>query len=366
MVICSRLKRFIRHSRPARLAGPTPFAIHHCTVRITGSACRHADLEAPAAVYHFRPFRNSDPPRLAEIWRDQPPQRGVMQPITAMLLEQFVFSKPYFEREGLIVATRDGEPVAFTHAGFGANEDESDIDFTSGTTYVLMLRADHRHAPLADELLVRSEDYLRDRGAKVLYGGGIRPLNAFYLGLYGGSELPGVMVTDTVFGEALLRNKYREIDRVAILRRDLARYRPPVTRQQRMLRREATCQETYCPPPKTWWEACTFGGMERLQFRLEQAATRQRLADVWFWDIEPLSTGWGLPTAGMYDLEVESTRRRQGLATYVLSEAFARLHTRGIMVVEAQTMQTSAPALAFYAKLGFEKVDEGIVYRKEP
>ncbi len=316
-------------------------------------------------MYHFRPFRNSDPPHLAEIWRQQPPQRGVMQPITAMLLEQFVFSKPYFEREGLTVATRDGEPVGFTHAGFGASEVESGIDYTSGTTYVLMLRGDQRHTSLAEELLGRSEAYLRDRGAKVLYGGGIRPLNGFYLGLYGGSELPGVLVTDPVFGETLARHQYREIDRVVVLHRDLGRYRPPVTRAQRTLRREATVQESYCPIPQTWWEACTIGGMERLKFSLEQTATRQRLANVWFWDIEPLSTGWGMPTAGMYDLEVESTRRRQGIATYMLSEAFTRLRTRGIMVVEAQTMQSNAPALAFYAKLGFEKVDEGVVYRKD-
>ena len=323
------------------------------------------DLDQSAAVYHFRPFRNSDPPRLAEIWRQQPPQRGVMQPITAMLLEQFVFSKPYFEREGLIVGTHNGEPVGFAHAGFGPNEDESGLDYTSGTTHVLMIRGDHRSDALADELLARSEGFLRDRGAKVLYGGGIRPLNGFYLGLYGGSELPGVLVTDRLFGETLIRNKYRDIDRVIVLRRDLGRFRPPVSREQRTLRREVTCQETYCPSPKTWWEACTTGGMERLEFTLEKTGTRERLANVWFWDIEPLSSGWGLPTAGMYDLEVESSHRRQGLATYLLSEAFARLRTRGILMVEAQTMHSNAAALAFYATLGFENIDEGVVYRKE-
>jgi ribosomal protein S18 acetylase RimI-like enzyme len=67
----------------------------------------------------------------------------------------------------------------------------------------------------------------------------------------------------------------------------------------------------------------------------------------------------------MYDLHVASARRRRGVATYLLSEAFARLSSRGIVLVEAQTMQTNAPALALYQKLGFEKVDEGVVYRKE-
>jgi ribosomal protein S18 acetylase RimI-like enzyme len=88
------------------------------------------------------------------------------------------------------------------------------------------------------------------------------------------------------------------------------------------------------------------------------------LADVWFWEIDPLSTCWGLPTAGMFDLHVHKEIRRGGLATYLLSEAFGRLRNRGIMLVEAQTMQHNTPALNLYKKLGFAKVDEGVVYRK--
>ena len=83
------------------------------------------------------------------------------------------------------------------HAGFGANDEQTALSTDIGTTYQLMLRADHRndHA-WPTSCLTRSEAYLRDRGAKVIYAGGIRPLNAFYLGLYGGSELPGVLAGD--------------------------------------------------------------------------------------------------------------------------------------------------------------------------
>jgi ribosomal protein S18 acetylase RimI-like enzyme len=83
------------------------------------------------------------------------------------------------------------------------------------------------------------------------------------------------------------------------------------------------------------------------------------------WDIEPLSMRWNVATAGMFDLQVTDTRRRQGLATFLLVEAFERLRKRGIVFVDAQTMQHNAAALALYKKLGFAKVDEGIVYRKE-
>jgi ribosomal protein S18 acetylase RimI-like enzyme len=316
-------------------------------------------------VYQFRPFRNSDPPRLAEIWRDQPPQRGLMQPVSAGLLEQLVFSKPYFDPSGLIVALHENLPVGFAHCGFGANDEQTDIDTDFGTTYQLMLRANHRNEALADELLRRGEEYLRGRGTKVIYAGAIRPFNAFYFGLFGGSELPGVLVSDPVLGAACVRNGYREIDRVQVLQLELARFRPPVSRTQRQLRRELTSREIYCPPTRSRWEACTIGEFERLRFSLSVVGGNRPLAEVDFWDIEPLSTSWGVATAGMFDLRVADERRRQGLATMLLGDAFERLRGRGILLVEAQTMHQNQAALALYAKLGFTKVDEGVVYRKE-
>jgi ribosomal protein S18 acetylase RimI-like enzyme len=315
-------------------------------------------------VYHFRPFRNSDPPHLAEIWREQPPQRGLMQPVSAGLLEQLVFSKPYFDPEGLILAFDGLAAVGFAHAGFGANDEQTGISTDDGTTYQLMLRAEHRNDPLADELLLRAEGYLRGRGAKVIYAGGIRPLNAFYLGLYGGSELPGVLMSDPVLGPACLRNGYREIDRVTVLQRELVNFRPSITWEQRQLRREMTIRELYAPPTRSWWEACTLGDFDRLRLVLGAAGSDEPLAKVEFWDIEPLSTHWGVPAAGMVDLEVTSAHRQQGLATFLLGEAFVRLRSRGIVFVEAQAMRQNEPARALYQKLGFTKVDEGVVYRK--
>lgn len=316
-------------------------------------------------VYHFRPFRNSDPPRIAEIWRSQTPQRGVMQPVSASLLEQLVFSKPYFDPAGLIVALVDNDPVGFVHAGFGANDDETAITTDVGTTYQLMLAAEHRKPSLADELLTRSEAYLRERGAQVIYAGGIRPLNGFYLGLYGGSELPGVLVTDPTLGEACLRNGYREIDRVHVIQLELAGFRAPVTRELRSLRRDTSFREEFSPPLSTWWDTCTTGAFDRMLFTVAKSGGGPALGGVWFWDVEPLSTCWGLPTAGMFDLHVESALRRKSLATFMLTEAFERLRNRGIVMVEAQTMQNNTPALNLYKKLGFKKVDEGVVYRKE-
>ena len=67
----------------------------------------------------------------------------------------------------------------------------------------------------------------------------------------------------------------------------------------------------------------------------------------------------------MFDLYVDPKFRRQGLATYLLGEAFKRLRLRGVTIVEAQTMVHNQPALALYKQLGFQAVDYGNVFRRE-
>jgi ribosomal protein S18 acetylase RimI-like enzyme len=288
-----------------------------------------------------------------------------MQPVSPALLELCVYSKPYFDRNGLIVAVDDDMPVGFVHASFGPNEEQTELSTELGTTQMLQVRPDLRSTDLPRELMLRSEAYLRERGAKVLYAGGIYPLNGFYLGLYGGSELPGVLASDRVLTDAALQLSYRETSRVVILQRDLVRFRPPISREQRALRRDTSFQLEYLPTTKSWWEACTLGPLERWTFTLTRRNDNLLLAEVWFWDVEPLATSWGLRTAGMVGLYVDPSVRRQGCATFLLSEAFAELNRRGYAVAEAQVMADNTQALAFYERLGFVAVEQGHVYRKE-
>ncbi len=321
-------------------------------------------------VTRFRPFRNSDPPFVAEIWRSQPPQRGLLQPVSPQLLEHGIFSKMHFDPEGFIVATRDGQPVGFVHAGFGPDDAGAAIDPSMGTTHMLMLRStssdeklvDHS---LADDLLAASEEYLRSHGTQVIYAGGIRPLNSFYLGLYGGSEIPGVLQTDSVLAETCVRNNYREIDRVIVLQCDLARFRPPLSRGARQIKRSATVVEIHDPPAKNWWDACVWGALQSDRFELIDKALKKVIARVSFWDVQPLSSCWGISTAGMFDLYVQPDWRRRGCAMHLLGEVLRLLRLRGVATVEAQTMASNEAALAFYRKLGFAEVDHGVIFRKE-
>lgn len=316
-------------------------------------------------MYQFRTFQNGDPPHLAEIWKSQPPQRGLMQPVSASLLELCVFSKQYFDPGGLIVATRDGQPIGFAHAGFGPSDGGERLDTSLGATQLVLLHRETQDPAIADDLLAAAEAYLRGRGAGVLYGGGIHPINPFYLGLYGGSELPGVLDSDPRHGELFARNHYREAGRVRVMQRELVCFRSVMSRTQRQLRRELRVDFTTSPQAGSWFQACHACGVDQLAFSLVRRGDGAVLGGVRLWEVEPLASCWGIRTAGLWGLHVEQAYRRNGLASYLLGEAFKEAQKRGMCMVEVHAMADNEPALALYHKLGFTRVDSGAVLRRD-
>src|SRR6516164_4002050 len=101
------------------------------------------------AVISFRSFRNTDPPALADVWNESHPTRSAYPLRTPAILERWVFSKPYFDPDGLIVAVdqADNDKVlGYILAGFGPNADLSALDRTNGVICSLAVRpAARRH-----------------------------------------------------------------------------------------------------------------------------------------------------------------------------------------------------------------------------
>lgn len=313
----------------------------------------------------YRSFHNDDTPHLIDIWRAQPRQRGLAQPVAAELFEQLVLSKPYFENAGLILAIDEEEAVGFVHAGFGPTDDGSGLNRRFGVISLLMVKPTHAEGEVGAQLLARAEEYLREHGAEVLYAGGIRPLDPFYVGLYGGSELPGVLASDTFARGVYQAAGYQEIDRVIVLARELAGFRAPVDRLQMQIRRNSIVEEQTDAPPRNWWEACALAPFHVTAFQLIESGRGQPSATARFWMLDTFAAGWGVQAAGLYELEVVPDRQHCGLAKFLVSDAFRRLAAGGVSLIEAQTMQGNSVALALYHKLGFAEVDSGVVLRKQ-
>jgi len=309
-----------------------------------------------------RPFRNDDPPRLAEVWRTADLGGAAMQPMTSAMLEACVFSKPYFDRDGLIVAMDGDRAVGFAHAAFGPNADRSAIDTRIGTTIVVPTVPHPRQAMIGDLLLSHCEAYLRRRGAEVVLGGGSAAMRSFYLGLYGGSDLPGILDSSPDMQAVFTRAGYEPAERIEVFRRSLAGFRPPVSRLQLAIKRNTTLRVIDEPARRTWWEAATTTGISLRRYELRNAAD-ELLGSATFWDMQPLAGAWGVVAAGLLHVDIEGGRRRQGLAHHLVAEALHDLGQEGVSLVEAHSSGANAAATKLFQKLGFVAVEAGTVYR---
>jgi ribosomal protein S18 acetylase RimI-like enzyme len=314
---------------------------------------------------HFRQFRNSDPPALVDIWKSRVGQPGINPAVGLEIFDEFVLAKTYFDPEGLILACDGCEVLGFAHAAFGANDAEDGISTDLGTTALLMVRPGCDEALVAGELLEQSEAYLRRHNAKVIYGGGIRPLNGFYLGLYGGSELPGVLETDIVAQQAFASHGYREIDRTLLFRRNLSRFEAVVDRRQMQVRRQMVVEVVMDPPPRTRWEAWTEGVFDRMRFSVVPRTGGPAVATATFRRMELVPSSFQPASLGLTEIAVDESARRRGLAIFLLSEAFRQFIREGTREVEVQAMQHNLAAHALYRKMGFEQFGQGSVLRKD-
>lgn len=313
----------------------------------------------------LRPFRNLDPPVLSELWRGRGGQRGLRQPISIDLLEQLVFAKLYFDYEGLIVARDDGRPVGFAHAAFGPDPSGTRLATHTGVVCLVLVHpAGEQAAAIGRALIERCEQYLIARGARTIRGGMIDPLGPFYLGLYGGATLPGVLDADAPAREAFVEAGYREVDRTVIVQRDLRAFEAPVDRRQFQIRRQMTVEVAVDPSPRSFYEASVLGEFDLVGFELRSPGAATPAARALFRSMDPGAMVAGQPV-GLVELAVEPSLRGRGLASFLLSEAARHFQRQDMAAVEAVVPQNNLAALGLLHKLGFQQTGHGSIFGKE-
>lgn len=314
----------------------------------------------------FRPYRNGDSPALVDLWNRALPDRGVVRPLSVHEFDALVIGRLHFDREGLIVAERDGRVIAFAHAGFGPEQPRGpslQLDTSLGTVALVVIEPGLDDPALDRDLFAAAESYLRGRGASVLYAGGQYPLNPFYWGLYGGSEFAGVLGAHTSFNRAALRAGYRPSAESILMEVDLARPEPRDPKAA-LLRRQVRLDVAEDALPPGWWEALAIGLFRPSKFELFDKSDGRRLASAWTWDIAAgFAIGDGRSRTAMLNLEVDPAHRRRGLGRFLVVEVMRHARSQMADLVAIETSATNAPALALYDGLGFERVDTATLYR---
>lgn len=314
-------------------------------------------------MVEFRTFRNTDPPGLVEVWNEAFAGRGAVRLAHGGALERFAFAKPYFDPDGLIVALDGATRVGFAHAGFWPNGSETGISYAKGVVVALGVRPSHQRRGVGSELLRRAEAYLRGRGARAIFAGPMRPLDPFYFGIYGGSELPGFLGSETAAAPFLEAHGYRPWDTCLVFQRRLDEPVAVTDGRFALLRRRFDAVALADVARRSWWRECVRGAVETSEVALVERTNGRLAARASAWDMEGHSATWGLPAVGITDVEVHPDLRRQGLAKFLLCHLLRGWQDQYFGLAEVQTMERNPAAVALYRTLGFVQIDFGRTYR---
>lgn len=309
----------------------------------------------------LRTFRNTDPPRLVEIWNETLTGRGAVTLPTSTPLERYVLSKPIFDPAGLFLAEVDGVPVGFAHAGLAQPLAGAAV----GVACALLVRPGFQRRGIGTQLLTACEDYLRQRGAESLLAGGASPFNPFYLGLYGGSASPGFLRSDAAAEPFFLHNNYQVQRRLLVFQRRLKQ--PLRVADSRFAQARHRFVLHGCAPRHLdgYWQECTLGFVDPLELTIEDRENGQTAARCLVWEMEGFSSRWQNPAVGLVGFEVEPAYRRQGLGKYLLTHLLRQLEEQYFEIIELQLAEDNQAGLNFVQTMGFQQVDVGQVFSKK-
>jgi ribosomal protein S18 acetylase RimI-like enzyme len=316
-------------------------------------------------VVSYRQFRNTDPPALVDVWNEAFGGRGAVRLRTSAPLERHALAKPHFDPPGLIVAEENGTLLGLCHAGFGANREEKALDYSTGVISLLGVRAAQRRRGIGAELLRRGEAYLRERGATQLFAGGMNPLDPFYLGMYGGSDLPGVLASDPGVEAFLTKHGYKPVRSSLVFQRRLNVALKVIDPRFANHRLRFDVRVTPRLSRMSWWQECVFGLVEPLEFLLEEKPGGKFAGRALAWEMEGFTWRWNVPSVGVSRLEIREDLRRQGLAKFFMSQILRYVQDQFFELAEVQVPEPNESAVKLCRSLGFEQVDVGRQYQRD-
>lgn len=312
----------------------------------------------------FRTFRNSDPPELLHLFRQSRYGRAFACPESIHALETAVFALPYFDPQGLIVAEHEGQVIGFAHGGFGFSPDLDRLDYGQGVICCVVVAPEFHHQGIGQELVQRTEAYLKTNGAVAIQAGQSRYKDPFYFGVYGGARPSGFLESDGASDPFFRSLGYLPSLRIPIFQRDLTDRKDPMNFRLMALRRQTELLVSDQPEHPTWWWYCRFGNIESMRFQLVEKKTGAPIAGVTVIGLDHYIAAWNERAIGLVDIFVEEAFRGQGYGQTLIVEAIRRLRTEMITRAEIHIPEDYPDAVGAIVASGFTQVDTGIVYAR--
>lgn len=315
-------------------------------------------------MVEYRTFHNCDPPEILKLWHTGDLGPSAAEGFPCDILELFVFSQPFFDRKGVILAFEGDQLVGFIHAGFKAASDASKLDRSQGIVAAVLVHPEHRRKKIGSELIRHAEKYLTSQGAKTISVGGGLDSNGFYNGLYGGMQSSGFSHTAAAWNNFLEPLGYTAGNSTTVMHRDLTIGRDPVSSRLIRHRRRLNLTITDRVSELDWWWHVRFGHLDALQFQLQQRHDNSIVASGQIVGLDVYIPKWGVRAVGLRDVNVPEEHRRHGYGLSLVLEICKRLREQSIQLIEAQLDSANAGAYELFSSSGFEKVQELVTFER--
>ncbi len=316
-------------------------------------------------MVQYRTFRNTDPPRLVEVWNEAFTGRGAVVLRNSSPLERFVFAKPLFDPAGLFLAEENNRCVGFAHAALAGDTPIADVPGPVGVVCILGVRPSHQRHGVGAELLKLCENYLGQHGGKTIFAGPRWPFNPFYLGLYGGSDSPGFLTSDPKTEPFFLKHNYQVWGKTLVMQRLLDQPLKIIDPRFALIRQH---YHVRARPPRAldgYWKECVIGCLEPLELTLEDKDTGATAARALVWEMEGFGSRWNRPSIGIMGFEVDAKIRRLGVGKFLLFQLLRQVQEQFFELAEVHLREDNQPAIQFLKSLAFEHVDTGLVFQRK-
>lgn len=349
----------------------------------------------------YRPFHNSDPSKLVDLWHQCRLGRGAAAGFSYDAFELMNFAQPYFDSNGLIVAYDGSNAAGFVHAGFGANPTGEGLSYESGVICAVMVHPDYRRQGIGAELVSRAERYLESAGAQTIFAGPAEPRDPYYVGLYGGSQPSGFLESDSAADPFFRAAGYVPVEYHGVFQRDIIQQNEPISVRLMTIRRQTRLAITGEPRGRSWWWLTRFGRLDTLQFSLVPKEDGPPFAEVTAVGLDLYLHKWQQRAVGLVHLCVFDPDHHAGYAQALILEVCRRLRDELVTQVEVHlpesghqcALRTPLPAQAdcsqsvpmtnrrpgqeasavtgepvgvdVYASAGFKRIDTGVVYCRQ-
>ena len=212
------------------------------------------------------------------MWNESHTARSSYPLRTPALLERWVFSKPYFDHDGLIVAVDEADnrkAVGYVLAGFAPNEELTALSLARGDLFASGPHPVARRNGVARDLVRKAEEYLTARGADDLRAGPRWPYCPYGFGLYGGTNCPGFLASDPGADPFFQSLGYAPAGTTFVFHKKLDSPLTVADARFALLRRRYETQVLRAAGVPSWWHDCVWGTLEPVEFRMRGQAGEQ-------------------------------------------------------------------------------------------